>query len=295
MRLVSTLTCIALLVAVAAACIAQPAAAIRGTVTFRDGRTLSGDIKMAELGVVPGSGIGSLLPDGGYFSVKVGTSVQKVTCAELATAEATWTNTGAADRPTWVITALALTTRDGRSIKGAPAWPPIHATSVEIGDKQVFAFPLTDVAFSPDNFLAKIDLGGTVRPTSGTPPSAAGPIVPPAGGDVPSPTTSATPPATVITPPVEGGGTAPAATPAATPAVTPAGTPAATPAAAPAATPIATPTATPVATPAAAVAAPAGAVASRDLGGGKVEFIVKCPECGKPIRIVIDVAAQPAS
>ncbi|MCK4325100.1 MAG: hypothetical protein KAW89_11250, partial [Armatimonadetes bacterium] len=50
---------------------AQEASKLEGTVYLRGGQTLSGVIRIAELGVVPGSGIGTLLGQGGAFTVEV--------------------------------------------------------------------------------------------------------------------------------------------------------------------------------------------------------------------------------
>ncbi len=252
--LVRLAVAIAVLLALGGLCLAQQEATpIEGTVTFRDGRTITGEIKVAELGVASGSGIGSLLPGGGYFAVKVGDVTQKISAADLAMMEAKWENTGSEEQPNWVITQLSVTARDGTQYLGAPAWPPVHASSVEIGPEQVYAFPLAGVDFSPDNFLVKIDLtGGEPVPEAPAPPEPAPTepeTAPPA--EVPAPTTPETPAeaVTVETPP----GPVP---------VAPA------------------PTAPEVVT---------TVVAPTEVGVSSTVLVIKCPECGKEMRIEIKV------
>jgi hypothetical protein len=288
---------IVLLTLVCGVCLAQTAARpLQGTVTFRDGRTITGEVKLAQLGVAPGSGIGTLLPDGGYFAVKVGAETVKAPAAEIASVEAQWEQGGTPERPTWVIKQLKITTRAGKEITGPPAWPPIHASSVEVGDKQVYSFPLAGVDFSPDNFLARIDISTTAPAAATTPPAATTPATTtpattpaPTVISVPPPTTSGTPTPATTTPPAVT--TPPATTPPAT-TPTPISVPAPTTGPTPPAATVPPPTVTPASTP--PVATPpvtVPAVVGRSLTSGAIELIVKCPDCGKDIRIVVQIAA----
>ncbi len=265
----------AMLLTLAGACLAQQATEpIVGTVTFRDGRTMTGEIKVAELGIAAGSGIGTLLKDGGYFAVKVGDTVHKVAAKDLAVLEAQWENTGTDAQPNWLVTQLRITTKDGTRYVGAPAWPPVHASSVEIGSQQVYAFPLAGVDFSPDNFLVKIDL------TGGKPVPAA----PSAPEEAPAEQPSAPP--TTTQPPAE---QAPAETAPEAPAAT------APSPAAPAATAETGATGPASAQPAAAGGTQPTVViqtGGEQLSLGTAVLVVKCPNCGKVIRIEIKVVTD---
>jgi len=175
---------------------AQDANKLEGTVYLRSGQTLSGVIRIAELGVVPGSGIGTLLGQGGAFTVEVDGQDQTVAASDLKMLEASWANVGTEQDPRWRIEQITLTTQDGEKVIGKPTWL-IHASEVSIeGQPAVHAFPLAGSDFSPDNFIAKIILG---EPLPEEVPAAA-----PAAPEEVAPPAEETPPAeeAVETPPV---------------------------------------------------------------------------------------------
>ncbi len=150
---------------------------LAGTVYLRGGQVLSGVIRIAELGVVQGSGIGTLLGDGGAFTVRVDGDDYTVRAANLAMLEADWANEGTEENPTWKIQEITLTTKGGEVVSGKPTWL-IHATEVSIeGQPPVHAFPLAGTNFSPDNFIAKIVMSGFTVVEA--PPAEAPPLVTP--------------------------------------------------------------------------------------------------------------------
>ncbi len=155
---------------------AQDANKLEGTVYLRSGQTLSGVIRIAELGVVPGSGIGTLLGQGGAFTVEVDGEDQTVPASDLKMLEASWANVGTEQDPSWKIEQITLTTEDGEKIVGKPTWL-IHASEVSIeGQPAVHAFPLAGTDFSPDNFISKIVLGEPLPEE--VPPTAEEPAAP---------------------------------------------------------------------------------------------------------------------
>jgi hypothetical protein len=242
------------LLALSAACAQE--AALQGTVTLRGGKTLQGEIKVAQVGVVQGSGIGTLLPNLGSFKLKVEEEVQEIKAAEMAVVEITWGLQNPQDPQSWEIKTISVVKRDGTRVAGQPSWG-LQASSAVVGDlPALYAFPKGE-GFSADNLVSKIEIAGAmpsvIAPPATTPP----PATPPAE----------TPPAT--TPPAE---TPPATVPPATP-------PAETP---PATTPVETP---PVETPPAEVVS---------LGGGAYEIIVTAPESGEKIKIRIQIDVLPA-
>ncbi len=169
---------------------AQDTGKLEGTVYLRSGQTLSGVIRIAELGVVPGSGIGTLLGGGGAFTVEVDGADQTVPASDLKMLEASWANVGTEQDPRWKIEQITLTTQDGEKIVGKPTWL-IHASEVSIeGQPAVHAFPLAGTDFSPDNFISKIVLGEPLPEE-----------VPPPAEEAPPAVEEA--PAIVITPPEE--------------------------------------------------------------------------------------------
>jgi len=175
---------------------AQDANKLEGTVYLRSGQTISGVIRIAELGVVPGSGIGTLLGQGGAFTVDVDGEDQTVPASNLKMLEASWANVGTEQDPIWKIEQITLTTTDGEKIAGKPTWL-IHASEVSIeGQPAVHAFPLAGTDFSPDNFISKIVLGESL--TEEVPPTAEE-IAPPA--EEIAPPAEETPPAVEEAPP----------------------------------------------------------------------------------------------
>jgi len=176
---------------------AQDANKLEGTVYLRSGQTLSGVIRIAELGVVPGSGIGTLLGGGGAFTVEVDGEDQTVPASDLKMLEASWANVGTEQDPRWKIEQITLTTQDGEKIVGKPTWL-IHASEVSVeGQPAVHAFPLAGTDFSPDNFITKIVLGEPLPEE-----------VPPSAEEAPAPAEEAPlaveeAPAIVIGPPEE--------------------------------------------------------------------------------------------
>ena len=187
--------------------------ALQGTVTLKGGKTLTGEIKYAQVGVMPGSGVGTLLyPNDGSFSVKVGDKVVAVAAADLAVAEVQWGLASDADPQSWEIEQITLTKRDGTVITGTPTWV-VQASLVKVDTQPpVSAFPKTGADFSPDNLLSKVEIAGAapaaVAPAATTPaettpaPVTPAATIPPA--TAPAETTPAAPAAVVqvpVTPP----------------------------------------------------------------------------------------------
>ena len=165
---------------------------VKGTVYLRSGQMLSGVIRIAELGVVPGSGIGTLLQQGGAFTIRLGQENRTVAAADLAMLEARWANEGTEQEPRWKIQEITLTAKDGQVIRGKPTWL-IHASEVSIeGQPAVHAFPLAGTDFSPGNFISKIVLGEPLP--AETPPAEAPPVVTPPAEALPA----ETPPGEVV-------------------------------------------------------------------------------------------------
>jgi hypothetical protein len=264
-------------------------AALEGTVTLKGGKTLTGEIKVAEVGVLQGCGVGTLLPDLGFFSVKVGDQVVEVKGADLAEADVQWGLANETDTQSWEIKQITLIKRDGTSITGTPTWS-VQATSVSVdAQPSVYAFPKAGADFSPDNLLSKIQIAGAM-------PGSVAPAAP--APTTPAPTTPAT------TTPAE---TTPAAT---TPAATPA--PAATPPAAVVAVPVTPPPGnssppatapnpapaapTPPATPPPAAAAPpaeATVTSVVPLGQGAFDIYITGKD-GEKMIVRINVSVLPA-
>ncbi len=172
MRIRTTLTLVILIstLVIGSAAFAQEGAEpLKGTVYLRGGQVLTGVIRIAELGVVPGSGIGTLLGEGGEFTVRTEEKSETVKAADLAVLEADWANEGTEQDPRWKIQQITLITKAGATIVGKPTWL-IHASEVSIeGRPAVHAFPLAGTDFSPDNFITKIVLGEV--PPAVTPPA----------------------------------------------------------------------------------------------------------------------------
>jgi hypothetical protein len=185
---------LALMFLVSAAAVGAQEAALEGTVTLRGGKALTGEIKVAQVGVLQGCGVGSLLPDLGFFRVKVGEQAVEVKAAELAVAEVEWGLANEADAQSWEIKRVTLIKRDGTTITGLPTWS-VQATSVVVGaEPAIYAFPKAGMDFSADNLLAKIEIAGAMPaavlpPVTPEPPEAPAPTVPP----VTPPTTTETP------------------------------------------------------------------------------------------------------
>ncbi|MBP8954145.1 MAG: hypothetical protein KBI47_17245, partial [Armatimonadetes bacterium] len=143
---------------------AQDAAGeFRGTVVLRSGETLSGVIKLAEFGVVLGSGVGSLRQE--YGSLRLTTAEGDVTipARDINIVDADWANQGTEDQPKWVIERITVTRNDGSKIEGTPTWL-LHCStaSVELENRQtkrVHAFPLAQKDFTPDSFIKRIVIG----------------------------------------------------------------------------------------------------------------------------------------
>ncbi len=226
-----------------------------GTVYLRSGQVLHGVIRVAELGVVPGAGIGTLLPNRGSFIVDVNGTERMVAADELASMEATWSNEGTEEEPHWKIQQLTLTTQAGEVIAGQPIWL-LHASEVSIeGGPTIHAFPLAGTDFSADNLISKIVIGEEELP----------PIL-----FVPEEV-----PAEVPIEPVEVVAVVPAEAPPAEAPVEVAITPPAE---------VVTITIPPV------VVAPT----SESIGEGSFSFTIICPDCGQKIKITINAEVVPA-
>ena len=191
-------------------------AGLNGSVTFRDGKTLVGQIQLAELGVVEGAGVGNSLPGHGSIVVKVGDNTQRIGGDEIASIGVEWTNSGSEAEPRWEIKSLTVTKRDGTAVKGAPDWL-LHATNVWVvtadgKTERIHVFPFGGEPFSPDQLIAKISLtasGPAPAPTPAPAPAPAPPPAPtptpappPAQAPAPAPTPAPAPAPTVVAPTV---------------------------------------------------------------------------------------------
>jgi hypothetical protein len=252
------------LLAVTAVALAQEAPQLTGTVTLRGGKTLTGRIQLAELGVVEGAGIGNSLPARGSLVLKVGDKSVRIVGDEIATITVNWVNTGTEAEPRWEIQKIVVVKRDGSTVEGSPDWL-LHATNVWVvtadgKTERVHVFPFGGEPFSPDNLIAKVELAGAAAPAQ--------PATAPEAPAQPAPAPAAPAEAPEIkepTPVIEA--------PAPTAPEQPEGPAAAAPGpAAPA--------------PAARPVAPGEVV-----GQGTLSFIVKCPGCGTLLKIVITANA----
>ncbi|MFO7946212.1 MAG: hypothetical protein R6V19_05330 [Armatimonadota bacterium] len=162
MKATTRILVIAIAVVGLTTCAFAQADGLQGTVYLRGGDSFSGNIKVAEMGVMDGSGIGTDLANNGAIAVKTASgSVQRVPADNIATLEATWKEVEEGGRTQWQITELTVTKRDGTQITGTPDWF-MHATSVAVEQAdgevaRVHAYPLSK-DFSPENLLKKIEL-----------------------------------------------------------------------------------------------------------------------------------------
>ena len=236
----------------------EEATPLMGTVYLRSGQALSGVIRVAELGVVSGAGVGMLLPDHGSFKVQVDDTERSVPAAEVASVEATWVNEGTEAEPHWKIQQLTVTTKAGEVIVGQPTWL-LHASHVSIeGEPPVYAFPLAGTDFLPDNFITKIVIGEEPevvvppveeQPVAEEPPPAEVPAEVPA--EAPAEEAPAEIPAVVVTPPAEE---------------------------------------VHITIPPIVIAPPTELI----IGEGSFSFPVTCQKCGQKMKITVNVEAVPA-
>ena len=276
-----------ILMLVAGVALAQGAAELQGTITFRSGQTLSGKIQLAELGVVEGAGIGNSLPGHGALRLKVGDKIVNISGDEVASVEVEWVNTGSAAEPRWEIKKLTVVKKDGTKVTGAPDWL-LHATNVWVitpdGEtKRVHVFPFGNEPFNEDNLIAKITIGAAgAAPAAPTKPAAPKPAEtkptetkPTAPKPTAPPTAPKKPTVTKPTAP-----TAPAKPTAAKPAPTPG--------------PATTKPAPTAAQPPAVTKAPAGGAVEAGgpvLAKDTMILLVRCPKCGQLIKIIISADA----
>ena len=136
-----------------------------GTVTFRDGRTVEGDVRLLAFGVVESAKFGSSkeeVDEGGRLEIDVDGEKKTIPGPDIATVEAQWQNLGTEDQPDWKITSLTVTTRDGQTVTGMPAWF-LSMTEVKIdpgeGKSPVWIqnYPVSD-DFDPNNLVVKANL-----------------------------------------------------------------------------------------------------------------------------------------
>lgn len=130
-----------------------------GAITLRSGETLTGTIRLAEFGVVFGSGIGTLRQDYGCLRIEVEHETVTLPALELRAVDAAWVQ---APDGTWVLESLTVTLRDGSEVTGRPSWL-LHASTasviLETGEaRRVHAFPQAQAIFSPDNFIVRVVL-----------------------------------------------------------------------------------------------------------------------------------------
>lgn len=260
MRRAGAVLVIVLLVAAAAA-VAQEAPQLTGTVTLRGGKALTGKIQLAELGVVEGAGIGNSLPGRGSLVLKVGDQAVRIAGDEIASITVQWVNSGTEAEPRWEIQKIVVVKRDGSKVEGAPDWL-LHATNVWVvtadgKTERVHVFPFGGEPFSPDNLIAKVEIGGAAAPAQPAPAAPAAPEAPAEQPAVEQPTPGA---------------------PSPTPAEPEAPEAPAVEAPQPAAPAAPAPTVKPV-TPGEVV------------GLGTMSFMVKCPGCGALLKILINAQA----
>lgn len=148
--------------ALATTAFAQAETSMQGTVYLRGGEQVSGIIKVAEMGVMDGTGIGTDLANNGAIAVKTASgATERIPAENIATVEATWEEVKEDNITRWQITQLAVTKRDGTQVSGVPNWF-MHATSVSVEQPdgkviRMHAYPHSK-DFSPENLLKKIEL-----------------------------------------------------------------------------------------------------------------------------------------
>jgi len=187
------LTILAAVLLLASLALAQEPANLAGTITFRSGETLSGVIKAADLGIMDGTGVGTGLNGFGSIKINISGVKQTIPAASIKTIEATWVDKSTPEEPSWEISELRVTTADGKQLVGKPDWH-MHATNVSVqlpsGEtKRVHAFPLGGADFSPNNLIAKIELGVVAAPAPAPTTLAPAPTTP--APTTPAPTTPA--------------------------------------------------------------------------------------------------------
>jgi len=265
MKKMAVLTLTVLVVTLAAGAVygqAEEAGPLEGTVYLRSGQALHGVIRVAELGVVPGAGIGTLLPNRGSFMVDVEGTEQTVTADELASMEATWSNEGTEEEPQWKIQQLTLTTQAGEVIVGQPTWL-LHASEVSIeGGPSIHAFPLAGTDFSADNLIAKIVIGEEELPPVLFVPEEVPEEPPAAEAEAPAPEEEALAEEVEAEPEAPVAEEAPPSPPAEEVHIT--------------------------------IPPIAVAPTSESIGEGSFSFTIICPDCGRKIKITIKAEVVPA-
>lgn len=234
-RLLSQLARIVAVVAVLCAGVSavglaqEPPPGLYGTITLRDGTRLSGEIKLADLSVIHGAGIGSLHADYGAFRLRVGDQEVTVAGRDVQTLDAEWVNEGTDADPRWTIRQITIQKWDGTQVVGKPTWllaaTTVHVVQADGVVRRVHAFPLAQKDFSPGHFLQRIEITSQMPPA---PPevrpniTTAAPTPPdvPAATAEPSPTPAEAPavpaasPAPPLTPAAPAAPTTPAIPPA---------------------------------------------------------------------------------
>jgi hypothetical protein len=176
----------ALLISLSAA-VAQDASDFVGTVTLRSGQAYTGVIKLAELGVVLGSGVGNLRDEYGLVKLKTGDQEVAITGRDIKSIDADWVNEGGEALAKWVLKSLTVTRKDGSTVTGQPTWPFHCSTlSIVLGNGEltrVSAYPLGSRDFTPDNLIKSITIGKTepaapVAPVTPAPEKPAEPVTP---------------------------------------------------------------------------------------------------------------------
>ena len=99
-----------------------------GTVTLRNGQSFSGVIKLAELGVVLGSGVGNLLPGYGQMNLQAGDQQVSIQARDIASIEADWGD-GAAS----TVAASTTGVTSGSAATGASATTGAGASTLGTG------------------------------------------------------------------------------------------------------------------------------------------------------------------
>lgn len=131
-----------------------------GHATLRSGETISGAIKLAEWGVVIGSGVGSVRRQGGLLRLHTEEGDVDIQAVSIHVVDVEWRNEGTEGSPAWRISEIRVTQRDGAVVTGQPTWL-LHCstTFVELANREtrrVLAFPPDQDGFTPDNFLARL-------------------------------------------------------------------------------------------------------------------------------------------
>ena len=137
-----------------------------GMAVTRDGRTLAGQLRLLELGVVPGARIGTRLLDRGSLRLMVDDDVRELAPEDLALIEVTWTPPGGNGGLTyWSTKSIHMTLHTGEVVEGRPTWVlPISHVAMRVEgaeqDTAINVLPASDRTPQPGDLVAEIILLG---------------------------------------------------------------------------------------------------------------------------------------